>query len=300
VKDAVVFNVGKRYEGSRLYKPEEVEKTTRGMMDYSNYGEDIHVSNKPQDAGDVSDLVPASSDEANVVNAQKLLKQERAQPQLNKQGKPMKNPDGTPMYTTPKTAPVYVDSKHSVYDQATYAKPVKTVIALSALGTDLKKGVIQTKGGNVDAEIGSIANALVYHGLKGDLAQYNGLMVDDSAELDPAVRKNHTKYEPMVPIKYKYVDEAGNTQDESTWQPLKTVRNSLRGKSGRNDKVLEEIERKAGERSEAIKSGGKKKEEPSETTTYTIKGKQYGYSKVKAKADASGMTVEEYLLEANK
>jgi len=34
--------------------------------------------------------------------------------------------------------------------------------------------------------------------------------------------------------------------------------------------------------------------------TFKIKGKDYGYDKVKAAADASGMTIEEYVTEANK
>ncbi len=122
----------------------------------------------------------------------------------------------------------------------------------------------------------------MYHGLTGDNAKYNGMMVDDAAPLSAAVRKGHTKYEPMVPIKFNYVDEEGNKQQESTWQPLKTVKNSLRGKGGRNDKTIEAIEQKAEQRSQEIAS--KKSEAKKQIKEFDLA----------AKAAASGYSTSEY------
>lgn len=267
-KQAVKDNLNKIYANSSLYSPEYINKNVDGMLGWTKKNEDIKVSAKPKD--DEPSLTPANTNEANVINGAVIQNTTPSTPMIDpKTGKQKVDSKGNPMFNAPEEN--YREGKYSVYDQATFDKPFKTVIPLSALGTNIKKGALQTAQGNVEVQIGTVGNALVYHGLTGENAKYNDLMVDDEVTKKFPNLKNHTKYAPVVPIQYKAKNENGVEVEESTWQPLKTVENALRGKGGKNDKALADLKAKAEGRTTTHKADAPKQKETASTGEFKTK-----------------------------
>lgn len=249
------------YQGSDYWTPDRVKKDVANMLRGKVKTSKLSVQQNNDSAADDPDLIPSETDESNVVIGNVLQTSKPRTPVLDAKTKKQKvDVNGKPMWNEPD--PEYRQGRFSIHDQATFSKPVKTVIALSALGSDLGTGLPKSEGGNVEVEIGSVGNALVYKGLTGDLAKYNNQLVDDDAPLPDAVKKAKTSYESVVPIKYEYKDEEGKTQYGSVWQPLKTVENALRGKKAKNDNALEEIKNKAVTRNTAIQNTKKEPATP--------------------------------------
>lgn len=267
-REALKNDLNKFYSGSSLYSPEYINKQVDGYTNWEKTSEDIKVSAKPKD--DEPSLTPANTNEANVINGAVIQNTTPSTPMIDpKTGKQKVDSKGNPMFNAPEEN--YREGKYSVYDQATFDKPIKTVIPLSALGTNIKKGALQTSQGNVDVQIGTVGNALVYHGLTGENAKYNDLMVDDEVTKKFPNLKNHTMYAPVVPIQYKSKDENGKEVEESTWQPLKTVENALRGKGGKNDKALADLKAKAEGRTTTHKADAPKQKEATSTGEFKTK-----------------------------
>lgn len=244
-KEAVMQAAKDRYSGLGIYDDNYIEKNVKALVDWTKREESLTVSNKPKD-GDAELLLSPETDEANVVTGNVL------------QGGKETITDSEGNVTTEPISGLR-PANFSVYDQATFDKPVKPVIAISALGSDLTTGEKIKGSGNVSAEIGSVSNARVYDGLTGDLSKYNGMMVDDDAPLsEKALEK--TKYVPVVAFKYKKKNSQGVEQEKSAWVPLSTVENALLGKNKKNKKAFDELKKRADKRNEKTKSKPKSKD----------------------------------------
>lgn len=208
-------NLNKIFDGNPLYSPDYIKKNWAGMTNFQKKTEDLSIHGKADD-GVSKIILPDENSEGNVVNGKVLLTH------------------GT------KGAPETRDGQFTVYDQVTLDKPQKVVIPKSALGNLISQGKMDTKSGNVSAEIGGIANALVFKSNSDATKGFNGIMVDNGAQ---DVVKKSAHYEPMVSVKVHTTDKSGNDVVESEWVPLKTVENSLRNKE--NDKAIQEIYKRA-------------------------------------------------------
>lgn len=236
-------NLQKIYAGSSLYSPSYIEDNWKGMANWKKTSRDLNISSRPKDESPTLVLSPMTN-ERNVVNGKVLQTKSPSVPIIDpKTNKQRVDADGKPMFK--ESAPNYRDARYSVYDQATFDKPIKTVIPLSAIASDLSEGKPVEENGNVSVEIGGVGNALVFRAPNEGSKQFENMMIDDDAQ--DVVKKNGV-YEPVVPVKYTTVDEDGAKVQKSEWVPLHTVENALRGKGGANDKALQEIRARAQQR----------------------------------------------------
>ena len=243
IKDMVHTTYMQKYYGTdvseqdvlKAYQSKVGEKIRRKLSHYDLY-------HKP-DKDEEPDLIPAKTNEANMIFGKVLQTGSNAADESGNN---------------------YRDAKYAVYDQATFSKPVKTVIPLSAIATDLTTGKPVSESGNVTAEIGAVGNALVYKSKGAADKKFENTLVDEDA---PENVKKQAVYEPVVPVKYTIQDDEGKKVEKSEWVPLKTIENALRGKGGKNQKALDEIKTKAAQRTQQHQS----KTAPVKSTSETKK-----------------------------
>lgn len=179
-------------------------------------------------------------------------------------------------------------------DGLTLQKPVKVVIPASADVTDMTTGRHRTDKAVRNATLGGIYNGYTY----------NGQLLDDEglSKLSDAARKK-VKVTPMATVIFKEQKKINNKLEdvETTGHiPLEQVKNPIVGKNKKNEKFFEEYHKKAEERTAELHKGNventaKSPAAEDKSTFLNYKGVNYTKSQIEEKAQANGVTVDEYV-----
>lgn len=179
----------------------------------------------------------------------------------------------------------------NVYNTTAKDQQKELTFTLNKDVVDLEGKNLQNESGYVKGQVQQIGALPYYKDQKRFLTQkeYDGLK-----KVGGLYNNSGIEFRPgaIVNVTPK-TDAKGNIKkSESVFVPLGTLKGKL-GKSF-DEHAIKKVEEDAA-------SKNIKEEKPStETTTYKIKGKDYGHSAVEKAAKASGMSVNEYLTELNK
>ena len=274
------------YPNSTLYSPQRIDKAVEDFASAHQKTLKQSIHNKPSDKGDVEDLNVADISEEKGSLLGKVAGEGKTADTYDEKG----NVKTQGQYGTKDR-----EGNFTQQDGLTFKKPVNVVIPAGADVTDMETGKKRTDKAVRNATIGGIYNAYTY----------KGQIVDDEFMKDPKKAKL-ARVTPMVTAIFKEKDEEGKEVETTGHVPLEQVKNSLRGKRNQNDKVLDEYFTRAKEKTAKLGDTGKanitetQSKATSSGTFYTVKGKKYHESALKKAADASGMTIQEYLKEVNK
>lgn len=224
------------YPQSDYWTPEKIKENVNYRLRGKTVDKTLNVSQKRDDSGDKYSVADISPEQDNI-NGNVL-----------------------------QTGGTVREGKYPTFDRLTLRKPVNVVIPAGTKAVDLLAGGVRNRDiGNIQAEIGGIYNAVTYKSAGSSDKEFDGMMLDEQN----AARKGAV-VTPMVSVTYKRKNAEGDDEVVSTHVPLASVENALVGKKGENKEVIEEIKKRAAEKTKLlnqhVSSGTEAAAEPAPAT----------------------------------